>query len=99
VICFDRVACVLPDGVQGGGDQLVEDPRADVRAAGRDLNRDRSGAHRLGEEAPGGRQVTPRRQQDVDDLAMLTGRSGRFLATALVLAQLCAGGGLVQGLW
>jgi hypothetical protein len=25
--------------------------------------------------------------------------SGRFLAAALVLAQWCAGGGLVQGLW
>ncbi len=26
------------------------------------------------EEAPGGRQVTPRRQQDVNDLALLIGR-------------------------
>jgi len=29
---------------------------------------------RPGEEAPRGRQVTPRRQQNIDDLAMLAGR-------------------------
>jgi hypothetical protein len=74
VICFDRVVRVLPDDVQGRGDQLAEDPRADVRAAGCDLGRDRAGLHRPDKEAPRGRQVTPHGQQDVDDLAMLADR-------------------------
>jgi hypothetical protein len=36
--------------------------------------RDRADTQRLSEEAPGGRQVAPRRQQDVDDLAILIDR-------------------------
>jgi hypothetical protein len=39
-----------------------------------DLGRDRARAQRPGKEAPGGRQVTPPGQQDVDDLAMLVAR-------------------------
>jgi hypothetical protein len=74
VICLDRVVPVLLDGVQGRGDQLVEDPRVDRRAVGRDLDRDRARSQRPGEEAPRGRQVTPHGQQDIDDLAMLIDR-------------------------
>jgi hypothetical protein len=71
VICFDRVVRVLLEGMQGRGDQLVEDQRVDVRPVGRDLHRDRAGLHRSDKEASCGRQVTPHGQQDVDDLAML----------------------------
>lgn len=71
VICLDRVVRVLSDGVQRRGDQLVKHPRIDGRAVGRDLGRDRARAQRPGEEAPGCRQVTAPRQQDVNDLAML----------------------------
>jgi hypothetical protein len=71
VVCFNRVVRVLLDGVQGRGDQLIENPRVDVRAVGRNLGRDSAGAQRLGEEAPRRPQVTPHGQQDVDDLAML----------------------------
>ena len=42
-----------------------------MRAAGRDLHRDRAGLHRPDKEASCGRPVTPHGQQDVDDLAML----------------------------
>jgi hypothetical protein len=60
--------------VQRRGDQLAGDPRVDGRAVGRDLGRDCAPAQRPGEEAPGGRQVTPHGQQDVNDLAMLIDR-------------------------
>jgi hypothetical protein len=56
------------------GDQLVEDPQVDKRAVGRDLGRDSAGAQRPGEETPRGRQVTPPRQQNIYDLAMLIDR-------------------------
>src|SRR6266516_1174950 len=74
VICLDRVVRVLLDDVQRRGYQLVEDPRVDRRAVGRDLGRDRAGAQRPGEEAPRGRQVTPPRQQNIYDLAVLIDR-------------------------
>ena len=71
VICLDRVVRVLLGDVQRRGDHLVEDPRVGWCAVGRDLGRDRARAQRPGEEAPSGRQVTARRQQNIDDLAML----------------------------
>ena len=71
MIRFDRVVRVLLDYVQRRRDQFVKDPWINVRAVGRDLYRDRARTQRLSEEALRGRQVTPRRQQDVDDLAML----------------------------
>jgi hypothetical protein len=71
VVCLDRTIRVLLNGVQGRGDQLVEDPRVDGCAVGRDFDRDRAGPQRPGEEAPGSCQVAPRGQQDVDDLAVL----------------------------
>jgi hypothetical protein len=71
VVCLDQVIRILPDGVQRRGNQLVQDPRVDGRAVGRDLDGHRADAHRLGEEAPRGGQVTPGRQQDADDLATL----------------------------
>jgi hypothetical protein len=60
--------------MQRRGDQLVEHPRADGRPAGRDPGRDRARAQRPAKETPGSGQVTPGRQQDVDDLAMLVDR-------------------------
>ncbi len=59
VVCLDRVVRILLDSVQGRGDQLVEDPPVTVRAVGGDLDRDRPGAQRPGDEVPGGRQITP----------------------------------------
>jgi hypothetical protein len=53
LVCLDRVVRVLLSSVQGRGDQFVEDPRV-TDGFGRDLDRDRAGAHRPGEEAPGG---------------------------------------------
>ena len=46
MVCLDRVVCILLDGVQRGGDQLIEHPRIHGRAIGRDLDRDRAGAQR-----------------------------------------------------
>src|SRR6266851_2028204 len=60
VICFDRVVRVLLDDVQRRRDQLVEDPRINGRAVGRDLYWDRARAQCPGEEAPRRRQVTSR---------------------------------------
>ena len=74
MICLDRVIRVLPGSAQSRRDQLVKDPRAHGRTVGRDLNRDRARAQRPGEEAPRRRQVTPRRQQNIYDLAMLIDR-------------------------
>jgi len=71
MIRFDRVVRVLLDYMQRRRDQFVKDPQINVRAVGRDLSRDRARTQCSSEEAPRGRQVTPRRQQDVDDLAML----------------------------
>jgi hypothetical protein len=58
VICFDRVVRIPLDGVQGGGDQLVEDPRIGRSAVGGDLGGDRAGAQGAGEEPPGGGWVS-----------------------------------------
>jgi hypothetical protein len=74
VICLNRVVRILLHGVQGRGDQLIEHPRVDGRTVGRDLDRDRGRPQRPGEEAPRRCQVTPGRQQDVDDLAVLIDR-------------------------
>ena len=71
VICLDRIVGVLLNGVQRGGDQLIEHPRVGRGAVGRDLGRNGAGAERPGEEAPRCSQVTPDRQQDLNDLAML----------------------------
>jgi len=71
VICLDRVIRVPLDDVQRRGNQLVKHPQVGGRAVGCDLGRDRARAQRPGEEAPSGRQVTARRQQNIDDLAML----------------------------
>ena len=72
MIRFDRAVRVLLDYVQRRRDQFVKDPQINVRAVGRDLYRDRARTQQCSsKEAPRGRQVTPRRQQDVDDLAML----------------------------
>jgi len=54
--------------------QQLSDPQASRGTVGADLGRDRAPAQRPGKEAPGGRQVTPPGQQDVDDLAMLVDR-------------------------
>jgi hypothetical protein len=56
--------------VQRRRDQLAGDPRVDRGTVGADLGRDGARAQRPGKEAPGGRQVTPPGQQDVDDLAI-----------------------------
>lgn len=61
VICFDRVVRVPLDSVQRGGDQLIADPRIGRGPVSGDLGRDRARAERLGEEPPGGGQVTPDR--------------------------------------
>jgi hypothetical protein len=74
LVCLDRVVRVLLDGVQRRADQLVDDPRVGGRAVGGDFGRDRARAQRPGEEAPGCRQVTARRQQNTYDLAMLVDR-------------------------
>ena len=71
MICLDRVVRVLLDCVQGRGDQLVEHSGVGGSTVSGDLGRDCAGAQRPGEETPGSGQVTPGRQQDVDDLAML----------------------------
>jgi hypothetical protein len=52
VVCLDRVVLILPGEVQRRGDQCVEHPRVGLRTVGRDLDRDRPGAQRTGEEAP-----------------------------------------------
>jgi hypothetical protein len=74
VVCLDRDVRVLPDDVRRRGDQLVKHPQVDRRAVDRDLGRERPGAQRPGEEAPRSRQVTPRRQQNIYDLAILIDR-------------------------
>jgi hypothetical protein len=71
VVCLDRIIRVLLNDVQRRGDQLVEHPRVDGCAAGRDLDRDRAGPQRPGEEAPDSCQVTPRGSPDADDLTVL----------------------------
>jgi hypothetical protein len=60
--------------VQRRGDQPVKHPRVHTRAVGRDLDRDRARAQRPDEETPHSRQITPRRQQNIYDLAMLIDR-------------------------
>ncbi len=50
------------NGVLGRGNQIVEHPGINRGAVGGDLCRDRAGAQRPGEEAPGGGQVAPARQ-------------------------------------
>ena len=74
MICLDRAVRILPGGVRWRADQLVEDPWVDLRTLGREHDRDRASAQRPGEAAPGGRQVTPYGQQNVDDLAVLIDR-------------------------
>ena len=74
VVSLDRIIRVLLEGVQRRGDQLVQHPRVDRGAVSRDFDRDRARTQRPGKEAPCGRQIAPRRQQDVDDLAMLIDR-------------------------
>jgi hypothetical protein len=74
VIRFDRVVRVALDGVQRGGDQLVQDPRVGRGAVGGDLGRDRAGAQRAGEEPPGCSEVPPGGEQHVNDLAVLVDR-------------------------
>jgi hypothetical protein len=74
VICLNGVIRVLLNSVQSGRDELIKDPRIDRREVGGDLDRDRAGAQRPEEEPPGGRQVTPLGQQDVDDLTVLVNR-------------------------
>ena len=56
------------------GDQFVEHPWIDRSTIGRDLGRGCACVQRPGEETPGSGQVTPCRQQDVDDLAVLVDR-------------------------
>ena len=60
VIGLDWIAGVPLDGVQGRGDQLVQDPRVGRGAVGGDLCRDGPGAQRAVEEPPGCGQVTAR---------------------------------------
>ncbi|HEX3960039.1 MAG TPA: hypothetical protein VHZ03_25950 [Trebonia sp.] len=67
---LDAVIGVALGGLQGRGDQLVQDPRiagarSVVTSAGT------VPAQRLGEEPAGRRQVAALGQQDVDDLAAL----------------------------
>jgi hypothetical protein len=77
VICLDRVGRMLLNGMQGRGHQFDADSRIDGCTVGGDLDRDRANAQRPREEAPGGCQVAPQRQQDVDDLAILVCRPVR----------------------
>lgn len=71
MISLDRVVRVPFDSVQRRGDQLVQDPRIGRCPIGSDLGRDGACAPRPGEAPPGRGQVPLRRQQHVDDLAML----------------------------
>lgn len=71
VVCLDRIVRMLLNGVQGRGNQFAGHSRVDRCAVCRDLDRDRPCAQRPGEEAPGGGQVAPQRQKDIDDWAML----------------------------
>src|ERR1019366_7449868 len=69
VIRLHRVVRVPLRGVPGRGDQLAGHPGAGGGTAGGDRGGDRSGLHRADDEAPGGRQVAPDRERDVDDQA------------------------------
>jgi hypothetical protein len=71
MVSLDAVIGVALGGVQGRGDQLVQDPRISRCPVGGDLGRDGARAQRLGEEPAGRRQVAALGQQDVDDLAAL----------------------------
>jgi hypothetical protein len=71
MIGFDRVVRVPLDAVQRVRDQLVQDTWVGWGAVGRHLHRDGSGAQRAGQEHPGGGQITPGVEQDVDDLTVL----------------------------
>jgi hypothetical protein len=46
--------------------------RPELGPVGHDLDQDHARAQRPGEESPRDRQITPRRQQNIDDLAMLS---------------------------
>jgi hypothetical protein len=67
VVRLNRIVRVLLDCVPRRGDQLVHHARVDRRAISGDLDRDGAGAQRSDEETPRCGQVTPGRQQDVDD--------------------------------
>src|ERR1019366_5063846 len=56
------------------GHQLIQNPRVNGRAVGRDLRRDRVHPQCRGEEPPRGRQVTPRWHEDIDDVPLLIDR-------------------------
>jgi hypothetical protein len=71
VIRLDRVVRIPRSDVQCRGHQLIQNPRVNGRAVGRDLRRDRVHPQCRGEEPPRGRQVTPRWHEDIDDLPLL----------------------------
>lgn len=71
VIGFEGVVRVLLGDMAGGGQRLVEYPRAGRRPIGGHLGRARSVLERAGEEPAGGREVPLLGGQDVDDLAVL----------------------------
>ena len=73
MVCLDRAVRVLLHGVQGQGSSSSR-TRGQAGARSVVTSAGTVPAQRPGEEAPGGRQVTRRRQQDVDDLAMLVYR-------------------------
>src|SRR6266498_1166154 len=71
VIGLHRVVRILLHHVQRRGHQLIQDPRVHGRPVGGDLHRDHARPQRPEDEPPRGGQVTARRQQDIDDLAIL----------------------------
>jgi hypothetical protein len=82
VVGLDRIVRVPLYGMQRRGDQLVQDPRISRGPVGGDLGRDRTRAQRPDEEPPGGSQVPPHGQHDVDDLAVLVNRPVQVRPTA-----------------
>jgi hypothetical protein len=75
MVCFDRIVCVLLGDVTGAWQPLVERPWVGGRAVGGHFGRWWTVLQRLGEELPGGFQITLFGDQDVDDLAELVDRS------------------------
>ena len=71
MVSLDRSIRVLLEVVGARGDHLVQYPRGDRGAVGRDFGWDWARPQRPGKEVPGGRQIARRRRQDVEDVAML----------------------------
>jgi len=71
VIGFHRVVGILLEHVTRARDVLIDDARVDRCSIGRHLDRSGTQPQRAGEERSRRAAVSPFRDQDVDDLAML----------------------------